>query len=84
MFADKVSKQPTVASTYPRKEFIPYKPGEPKASVPTILDVVEQMKKSLTNVSLWDLLSSLEIKNRLKEALSDIKKSASGNATKAL
>lgn len=66
---DKVPEQPAVATTYPRKEFIPYKPREAKTSVPSVLDVLKQLKKAPTNVSLWDLLNIPKQKNWLKEAL---------------
>lgn len=81
--ADKAPEQPAVVPTYPRKEFVPYKPREPKSSMPSILDMVE-LKKAPTNVSLWDLLSIPEQKNRLKEAMSDVGRSANENATKAI
>lgn len=58
--SDKFPKQPVVATTYLRKEFIPYKLREAKTLVPSVLDVVEKLKKAPTNISLWDLLSILE------------------------
>lgn len=65
------SLQPPVASfTYPKKEFIPYKPKEPKVFMPLVLDVSEQLNKALAHVSLWDLLSIPKQKSRLREALS--------------
>lgn len=76
---DKVSEQPAVATTYPRKEFIPYKPREARTSVPLVLDMVEHLKKSLTNISLWDLLSIPQQKNRLKEALLEVEKHVGRN-----
>lgn len=48
---------PVIISAYPRKEFIPYKSKEPKVFTPPALDIVEQLKKAPTHVSLWDLLS---------------------------
>lgn len=39
------------------KAFVPYKAKDSKASVPTILDLVEQLKKAPVNVSLWDILT---------------------------
>lgn len=50
---------------------------------PTILDVVEQVKKAPIHVSLWDLLSILKKKNWLKEALFEGRRDASEGATKA-
>lgn len=74
---DKPPKKSVVNSTYPRKDFIPYKPKEMKILTPHVLDVVEQLKKDPTHVSLWDLLSILEKKKKLREALSHGRKDAS-------
>lgn len=69
-----------ISSTYPRKEFVTYKL---KIPIPQILDVVEQLKKAPTHVSLWDLLSIPEQKNRLKEALFNGRKDVSGSTPKS-
>ncbi|XP_059067909.1 uncharacterized protein LOC131858630 [Cryptomeria japonica] len=82
--SDKVPEQPVVATAYPRKEFIPCKPREAKISVPLVLDVVEQLNKASTNVSLWDLLNILEQKNRLKEALVEVERPADRNVANSL
>lgn len=60
---DKTHEQPMIGPTYPRKEFISYKLKEMKVPIPTIVDMVEKLKKSLTHVFLWDLLSFHEQKN---------------------
>lgn len=61
--------------------FIPYKAKESKVSIPTILDIVEQLKKTLMNVSLWDILTILEKKYRLWEALDRDRKISAELAT---
>lgn len=58
-----------VSHPHKAKCFIPYKAKESKVSIPTILDIVEQLKNSPKNVSLWDILIISEQKNHLQEAL---------------
>lgn len=55
---EKLAEQPIVVSIFQKaKDFIPYKARDSKSYVPTILDIMEQLKKSPANASLWDILN---------------------------